>query len=252
MRTLAPEEIAAAFDAVRAGGALSNWVGQRPSTPREGTIGDRWALFLEPDEGFSRLVFVARDAAAFDEAAAALPARGVVVDLVGAPPDPAAASALAGAGFRLHATYRRYTCARLPVRAPRVSVAHADIAEVDEIHALLRVGFDPLADHLPTRADLAALVDAGQVIVHRGPSGVDGLAVYRLQGRRGNLNYWYSAPTAGPLVALGLLLDFYHDLATRDVRAALLWVDDAKPAVAQTHSRYGYAPDGAIDQIFVR
>jgi hypothetical protein len=215
-------------------------------------LGDRAALYLEGDEGFDRLVFVARDGAALAEAAASVPVGRVEVDLVGSPPDPAAAAALSSAGFTHHATYRRYTCASLPKRPARGGAAHATAEDVDAIRAILRASFDPLADHLPDRADLAALVAAGQVIVHRGADGIDGLVVYRLQGRRGSLNYWFNAPSAGSLVALGLLMDFYQDLATREVRSALLWVDDAKPTVARLHTRYGYAPDGVVDQIFVR
>src|SRR6201999_2952403 len=97
--------------------------------------------------------------------------------------------------------------------------------------AELRRDFDPRLDYLPSRAELAALVEAGQALVRRCGNGFAGYLVYRVDGVGAKWDYLGTRSDAPPTTASALIAAFEADLAARGAQVVTGWVDERKCAL---------------------
>lgn len=256
-RDLDQSQLAAAVDRVRrdphgtlesnyffapfAGAAVSAWEAARS------------LVFADRVRDFSRVYFLSRDLDELAVLLAAIPRRPLVGDYVasgsGAPPVDAAFRA---AGFAPAVVYQRMTNANLAKRRGASAAAFARPEEAAALFAQLGRDFDARLDRLPEWAQFDDWVRNNQVLVRRKGDAIEGYAIYRLLGRRANLNYWYSRPGSHPASALKLLADFFSEMGARGIGAAYLWVKTTMEREIQVYDHLGFKADGLRAHVYLR
>jgi hypothetical protein len=217
------------------------------------------ALFLfRRDQDFFRLFFCAASPAALREGLATLPnlrEERLVAEVVGAE------SALTGVLAQLEAAgFHRYRQLQRMVRLGQSSlppaagaempVTPAERADVPTILNLLVGAFDRYAEQLPMAAEIESAVAAGQIFVVRMDDTLAGLLFFETQGMTSTLRYWLVTEGFRDRHVGAALMRHY--LATQSaVRRFLLWVIASNDNAVQKYRRYGFAPDGLVDQVLV-
>ena len=260
-------EVLAAIQSVKMGAAdfrtnffpdqkkLEGWI-ERNELTGESRAG---AIFLfQRDRDFSRLFFCAASPTALRERLAALPNlrdERMVVEVVGAE------SALNGIVAELEtAGFHRYRqlcrMARLgqpglpPAGGAEMLVTLAERADVPTIVNLLDDAFDRYAEQLPTAAEIESAVGNGQIYVVKLEGALAGLLFFETQGVTSTLRYWLVAEGFRDRHVGAALMRHY--LATQSAaRRFLLWVIASNDNAVQKYRRYGFAPDGLVDQVLV-
>ena len=210
-------------------------------------------VFLSREHDFQRIHFVSRMLTSLQTILSELPNERLVADFVTNKDDfQHVDETFERAGFKKIAVYKRLQKPQLAARtAPRHS-SFAVESECNELMYSLLREFDTRKDHIPARDELVDLVRQKQVLVHRNNGAICGYVIYRLQGRKCNVNYWYSHPGNDPLVAIRLLTALYAVVAQQGIRSAYLWVDEEKTGVARVHQGFGFQYDGLQTHIYSR
>jgi ribosomal protein S18 acetylase RimI-like enzyme len=129
-------------------------------------------------------------------------------------------------------------------------VTPAERADVPTILNLLVGAFDRYAEQLPTAAEIESAVAAGQIFVVRMDDTLAGLLFFETQGMTSTLRYWLVTEGFRDRHVGAALMRHY--LATQSaVRRFLLWVIASNDNAVQKYRRYGFAPDGLVDQVLV-
>lgn len=214
------------------------------------------ALFFRKDRDFWHLYFCAASSAALKRAVAEVPmirTEPVVVDLVGKETGLGDLARLFEVvGFRRY--QHLFRMARIvepaPPRTwipdPRVNIAgQADCAPILDL--LLR-SFDRRAEQIPMPYEMAAAVDAGQVLVAHYGGRLAGLLFYKTQGLTSTLRYWLIAPECRSQgFGSALMKRYFADHPA--VKRFLLWVVSGNTPAIDKYEHYGFAPDGLVDHV---
>lgn len=233
-----------------AGGAIStNYFRQDLAGARLlAAVTDRSVIFLNDEFDFFRLYYFTRDIGDLGDALARLQYPGTTVCgyLTKSGPDAATLAALQKGRLERHATFRRMTHAKLPVRPAAIKCSYAEAADTEPLYGKLFSIFDPFTDHLPTRENFATWIANRQVLVNRREGDITGAVVFQLFGKQVNYNYLFSR-SADPMDLLGLQSSFYAEMHTRGVRSGFLWVNAANTPIIRLHTGFGWKFDGLDD-----
>lgn len=210
-------------------------------------------LLLAPERDFHHVLFAAASPAGLAGALAGLPASGrFALNCLTKSGLAEYAVVLRDAGFALRETYHRMAGPLPRFPAVRTPTTFATADDLPWFRDNMPVLFNPMLDHLPGEADLAALVADNRLVVHREGGRIAGFFSFDVAGARAHLHYWWTAREAGPSVGLDVLIRGYHEIARRGVRLVHAWVNVVNERVIAVHRRFGLKPDGLLDFIHGR
>lgn len=258
MKRVTPQELTAEIDRLRRapdGELRSNYffTPLRDAAPLL-QASESSVVFLDPEHDFQRVYFLSRDLDDLGRLLATVAERPLVADYVTARCDhEPVEAAFSAAGYTPMAVYQRMTNRdHSQRRVSKARIVYAEPQEADVLFDQLCRDFDPRLDHIPDRDELRALVQARQAIVHRSGSEIDAYMIYRLRGRTGHPNYWFSRPGNHPAVAFKVYSDYFADMAARGIRASFLWVEVRKTAQIGVYERFGFECDGLMTYTYVK
>jgi len=216
------------------------------------------AFFFRKDRHFLHFFFCAADQQSLTAALAALPQEEfeqLTTDVVGTVKTAELElQALRSRGFLFRTALlrlcRQAAEAGPPDLPPGLEIGFAGVEEVPAALALLEELFDPLVYQVPVLYELDAAAKARQILVVRKASRVIALLFFETQGVTSTLRFWAVSPQARSSGLGSALLRHYLQLHPA-VRRFVLWVDEANQNARDKYSRFGYAPDGLIDHIFI-
>jgi hypothetical protein len=208
-------------------------------------------LFLDPDLDFHHLFFVTSDTEELKGLLEQIERKPLTIDYITKSPSPPLLHAFEGAGFSLRAVYKR-----LFTNQPRrVKSQGAEFARESESQLILErlfSDFDKYCHHFPLLEELRAFIAAKQVLVTRKEGGITGYFIYQVTGMRCHMNYWYNDADSGPIEGLNLLLQFYAEISSKDIKMVYAWVNRDNAKVMRIHEQCGLSFDGFYDYIFLR
>lgn len=152
------------------------------------------------------------------------------------------------AGFDPIGIYERYYYKKVKERKNARGINYATPEHVEAIYALFRNHFSLYTDYLPTKDELAGLVNQGNVIVNYSEGEVCGAFVYETEGRKCYLRAWYDRGENG----LKLLFDVYGIMYLKHISYAYFWVNSTNTNVKKIHELLGAVPDGLKDYTFIK
>jgi GNAT superfamily N-acetyltransferase len=235
---------------------LEQWVQWYPV--EEAYAGEGALVVLKEDRGIQHLYYAAASpedlGAALDEGH--LPEGPIVADIVGREPDVEAQRAVfAQRGFQSYEELRRM--ARVAKDAWTLApdeiedVALAEAGDVEAIAAALDGSLDKLSEQIPTRGEIAAAVETGNILVVRAGDDLAGLLFHETSGRTSVLRHWLVMPAyRGQGVGARLMHRYFADGA--GVSRFLLWVIAANENAIKRYKHYDYDWDGLVDHVMVR
>lgn len=150
------------------------------------------------------------------------------------------------AGYENISMYERYYYKKVKVRKNIQEINYAKPNHLDVIYSLFHSHFSLYTDYLPTREELADLIDRGYVIVNYLDGDICGAFVYNLEGRKCYLRAWYDKSENG----LKLLFDIYCIMHSKNISYAYFWVNSINTNVKKIHELLGAVPDGLKDYTF--
>jgi ribosomal protein S18 acetylase RimI-like enzyme len=161
----------------------------------------------------------------------------------------------AGAGFVRHACFLRYqrmaaaTAEDVP-ECPQIVLAHRE--QAGAMVELLRRNFDPLAEHLPDRAEVESLLAAGRGWQALGPEGqMAGILLHDQQGVTTTLRFLLVLPGfQGQGYGHRLLRRYLGSVV--EARRFLLWVNESNNRARRLYESHGYAQQPLTDAIYRR
>ena len=216
---------------------------------------DQSLVFLDREHDFQRVYFLSSELTDLSNLLHAIPQRPLVADYVTQSDDEAEVnSAMAAAGFRKAALYRRMSNNNLAARTAKAgsSIQRAREDEAEGLFEQLCQHFNVRLDRIPRRDEFVELVRRGQVLVHRQGEEIDGYNIYQLLGRRAHWNYWYIRPGTHRAVAFKLIEDMYSEMRDKGINAAFLWVEQHNLGVIEVHKRLGFEFDGLVTHVYVK
>ena len=219
--------------------------------------GERTTFFLRKDRDFWRLYICATDSAALQQELpklSVLQTEPLIMDVVGN------LQALGGwepivKGAGLHPYSRLQRMARIPQAGASIGPAEQRVEwaaseDLDSIIALLRNSFDHYADHLPPDYEVAAAIEAHQIIKVTCEGRLAAILFFETVGVTSTLRYWAVVAEFQSRRLGAAVIRHYFDIH-RDVRRFLLWVVLANENALSKYGHYGYAADGLFDFVFV-
>jgi hypothetical protein len=214
-------------------------------------------LFLRKDRDFWRLYFCASDSGALQRELpklSVLESEPVVMDVLGNNQTlDGWMPIVKSAGFRPYSRLQRM--ARLPQASASLvpteqTVEWAVPEDVQGVVRLLRDSFDHYADQLPPDYEVAAAIEARQILKIKCEGTLAALLFFETVGVTSTLRYW-AVGASFQSRRLGAALIRHYFAIHSAVRRFLLWVVIANQNALAKYEHYGYAADGLFDVVFV-
>ncbi|MGA1825067.1 MAG: hypothetical protein ACMUIP_10445 [bacterium] len=206
--------------------------------------------FLDKEGDFFRLYFYSKNLEELYEALNGLLIRPTVIDCVTNKFSINLHNVLLKSGFKKIALYKRLQNNNFPFYETNKSLLFAEKKELAFLYERLFTDFDKYLDHLPTMDKLIEYLQNDQVLVMREDSIISGYIIYRIQGKKVFLNYWFNK--GNPLNSIRLLTNFYGLMNAKGVKSGFVWVSVEKKGVLKVHQTFGYNFDGLEDHIYLK
>jgi len=176
----------------------------------------------------------------------------VVVDIVTKNPDEPILHDLYTTGFRKHTTLTRMIQTTPsnanPVHPPGIRTAtQMDQSSIIEI---MDAVFDPLAEQIPSPAELDTALRNGKILVNTQAGAILSFLYHEDIPAGSHLRFWATHPRYQGMGAGSALLDTY--LSSTPVQKHTLWVIATNETAISSYRKRGYTPDGLLDIVLVR
>jgi len=115
----------------------------------------------------------------------------------------------------------------------------------------LSVGFDPLAEQLPSEKELSDSVRRGEVLVIKDGEIICGFIIFEITGKTWHLRYWYTSPNyRNRSVGANLLKAAL--IAGKDTKRQILWVMSHNDNAIKRYEHYGFKKELLNDYIMIK
>ena len=232
---------------------LQFWIdrGDLSSVVRDGAT-----FFFKKDRDFWHFYFCVADLAALlretprlDE----LKSERMMTDVVGnGPALEELLASLLSSGFRNYTRLQRMMRSTSKNEAlsadTNLKVSEARLSDGHSILDLIESAFDRYGEQLPSLDEIAAAIEARQILIVKREGSIAGLLFFETQGFSSTVRFWVVAEAFRALrVGSALMLHYLHTQST--VRRFTLWVNTGNDNAIRKYEHFGYKPDGLLDHV---
>lgn len=206
-------------------------------------------LYFERDTNFTRIYFSSTDLNELEFALRSIPSnQNPAISYVDKTKNQDLVAAITSSGFKEIAQYARMKKLDFTITQNDREERYAILSETERIHDLLNQHFNPITDYLPSKEEIAQLIDQKQIIVERENDKVTGFVVFRVNHRTVNFNFLLNCGRPGN----GTILkhSFLRCMAARNVTSGFLWVNTLNTPAQRLYERFGWQFDGLYDWFF--
>ena len=212
-------------------------------------------LLIHRAEVFSNLYYISTD---MDKALQHLSEldvdTDVVVDVVTKGDNKDSVDLFEKCGFKAYKHLFRMTHAGLmPVDDwdvnQEVRSAHKD--DLDAISKALSLGFDPLAEQLPSIQELSGYIDKDGILLIKDQENICGFIIYEIVGVTWYLRYWYVSPDHRNL-GVGAKLLKASLIKGKETKRQILWVMSHNENAIKRYEHYGFKRELMNDYVLVK
>lgn len=212
-------------------------------------------LLIHRAEEFSNLYYISTD---LDKALQHLSELNIdtdiVADVVTKGDNKDSVALFEKCGFKEYKHLFRMTHAGLmPVDDWNVNqvVKSAHIDDLDAISKALSLGFDPLAEQLPSRRELYDYISKDKILIIEDKENICGFIVYEVVGVTWYLRYWYVSPDYRNL-GVGAKLLKASLIKGKETKRQILWVMSHNENAIKRYEHYGFRRELMNDYVLIK
>lgn len=209
---------------------------------------DNAIIFIDKDTGFYRLYYFSANLNDLKELINKVDLKPITIDYITKKYADKINSVFIECGYERIALYKRIVNNNLPIFQTNDELCFARLEEIDFLYNRLFDDFNKYLDHIPSKHKIKDLITNQNVIVTHEKKEISGYIIFRLQGKKAFLNYWYNE--GKPMNALSLLINFYGLMVNNKISSVYGWVNENKKGVIKTHQKFGFIFDGLEDYIY--
>jgi len=128
------------------------------------------------------------------------------------------------------------------------------LATKDDIELLskeLLLGFDPLAEQLPSKQELSDYIEKGEILLVKDKNNICGFIIFEIVGVTWYLKYWYTLPDYRDL-GIGAKLLKASLIKGKDSKRQILWVMTHNDNAIKRYEHYGFTKELLNDYVLIK
>lgn len=131
------------------------------------------------------------------------------------------------------------------------TVVPAITDDIDSLSEALHLGFDPIAEQLPSKKKLSDYIDKEEILLIRDKEKICGFIIFEIVGVTWNLKYWYTSADYRNM-GIGAKLMRASLLKAKDSKRQLLWVMSHNDNAIKRYEHYGFKREKMNDYVMIK
>lgn len=130
-------------------------------------------------------------------------------------------------------------------------VVSAHKGDIPSLMKTLSMGFDPLAEQLPSEEELSDSIERGEVLLIKDGEAICGFIMFEIIGKTWHLRYWYTSSDYRNR-GIGANLLKAALITGKDTKRQILWVMSLNDNAIKRYEHYGFKKELLNDYIMIK